>query len=123
VDGPEYNKNDKPMQLGPDKHSFPSGHCTRMVQLTLVIFKLTNDLTWRYAMVGWCVAIGVSRVMLGRHFVGDVLAGTFIVPWVAMWVQTRWFWLEPNACAEHHATLYAATGFRDHHLDGIVSRL
>jgi undecaprenyl-diphosphatase len=59
--------------LPPDQFSFPSGH-------TITAFAIAVSLGHPYSHAEPCLflmaaCIGVSRVMLGMHFVSDVLAG------------------------------------------------
>lgn len=58
---------------GPDVHSFPSGHAVRLATIAMwrgVLLPGQGWLAWPLLLlVGW------SRVALGIHYVGDVLAG------------------------------------------------
>lgn len=58
-------------------HSFPSGHATTAVAFALVLRTLANR---RYH--GWIVAfgfaIGLSRIVVGDHYLSDVIAGSFV---------------------------------------------
>lgn len=77
---------------GPDVHSFPSGHATRMAAIGvwgLPVFGRRGWLVWPMA-----AAIGWSRVRLGIHYVGDIAAGAALgagVGWVGrrLYVQAR----------------------------------
>ncbi len=59
-----------------DRFSFPSGHTSAAfcfaTTASLCFFGLE---TFLYC---WAAAIGVSRVLLGAHFPGDILAGAFL---------------------------------------------
>ncbi len=62
--------------LPPDQFSFPSGH-------TMTAFAVTVSMSLFYptlwpAMLLCACSIGVSRVLLGMHFLSDVLAGTLL---------------------------------------------
>lgn len=72
---------------GPDEHSFPSGHAMRMG----VIATWANDLWPRWGRLLWPLAalIGWSRVRLGIHYVGDVLAGWLLGAAIAGLVRRR----------------------------------
>mmetsp|Transcript_9328 Transcript_9328/g.16805 ORF Transcript_9328/g.16805 Transcript_9328/m.16805 type:complete len:226 (-) Transcript_9328:1198-1875(-) len=66
-----------------DKYSFPSGHATRSMFVSglscLVWFKYgVGSRAGCLLMLGWTLLLGCSRVVMGRHYVGDVLCG-FIV--------------------------------------------
>ncbi|MEQ8447390.1 MAG: phosphatase PAP2 family protein [Pelagibacterium sp.] len=58
-------------------HSFPSGHATTAVAFALVLRTLTNR---RFH--GWLIAfgfaIGLSRIVVGDHYLSDVIAGSFV---------------------------------------------
>lgn len=75
---------------GPDVHSFPSGHATRMAAIGvwgLLVFGRRGWLVWPVA-----AAIGWSRVRLGIHYVGDVVAGAALgagVGWAGRRLYTR----------------------------------
>jgi undecaprenyl-diphosphatase len=58
-----------------DKHSFPSGHATRIGTLTAVIGKSQLP-GWTKMLFGiWSLLVCFSRVALGAHFMGDIIAG------------------------------------------------
>ncbi|KAA8493791.1 Phospholipid phosphatase 6 [Porphyridium purpureum] len=66
-----------------DKFSFPSGHCTRL--MFVASFALGSYLKLRVGTPMTCVAltilanlVAVSRIALGRHYIGDVIAGTVL---------------------------------------------
>ena len=58
-------------------HSFPSGHATTALALALVLRTLANR---RFH--GWFLAfgfaIGLSRIVVGDHYLSDVIAGSFV---------------------------------------------
>ncbi|KAH9421296.1 hypothetical protein DERP_013745 [Dermatophagoides pteronyssinus] len=59
-----------------DKLSFPSGHASRSIYLALILskqFPFLMIFIWP-----WAFAVTISRVLYGRHFFGDILAGIFI---------------------------------------------
>ena len=62
--------------LPPDKFSFPSGHTMTAFALAVVV-----SLFYPSLMMGvlFCaVSIGASRILLGMHFLSDVLAGSLL---------------------------------------------
>ncbi|TYZ65625.1 hypothetical protein PybrP1_003739 [[Pythium] brassicae (nom. inval.)] len=77
--------------VGPDQHSFPSGHATRVGCIIGLVFYLAQtypETTREFFHVApavlcplvvlWGLAIGFSRVALGRHYPSDVFAGGVI---------------------------------------------
>ncbi|OQS01612.1 phosphatidic acid phosphatase [Achlya hypogyna] len=85
---PPHHKSDDRF-VGPDQHSFPSGHATRSWCLVALIFYLAHyypstlsDMlgAWSIrsfptAMIFWALIICFSRLALGRHYPSDILAG------------------------------------------------
>jgi membrane-associated phospholipid phosphatase len=69
---------DDVLSIGPDKYSFPSGHTSRAVFL-LFYFIRTNFFRTIPApvLIIWLSLVVASRVVLGRHYVSDVIAGIF----------------------------------------------
>ena len=64
------------LSIGPDKFSFPSGHTSRAVFL-LFYFILTSppQRIPHSVIIIWLTSVVASRILLGRHYVSDVLAG------------------------------------------------
>jgi undecaprenyl-diphosphatase len=59
--------------LPPDQFSFPSGHTMTAFSIALVVSYFYPSLEG--PMYFLAVSIGVSRIVLGMHFLSDVLAG------------------------------------------------
>jgi undecaprenyl-diphosphatase len=57
-----------------DPHSFPSGHASRTITMTIVVFAGPYPLIG-VALLVWSLMVGMSRIMLGVHYLYDVLAG------------------------------------------------
>lgn len=73
--------------IGPDKFSFPSGHSSRSILISCLLNDvckqyLFNQKLYYIASVSFLsiTAIGtcLSRILLLRHYLSDVLAGTFL---------------------------------------------
>ncbi|KAF7495106.1 putative lipid phosphate phosphatase beta [Sarcoptes scabiei] len=57
-----------------DKLSFPSGHASRSIYVALIF----SDLWFSFLVWIWAIAVALSRVLYGRHFLGDILAGCLL---------------------------------------------
>ncbi|XP_062219843.1 probable lipid phosphate phosphatase beta [Phragmites australis] len=69
---PDYNPADMDVAVAVDHWSFPSGHASRAF---LVAAFLAGGLQHCEALFLWAAATSASRVLLGRHYVLDVVAG------------------------------------------------
>lgn len=89
---PHYNMKAKDMNVvvAVDKFSFPSGHASRSAFIALfclVTFTSSSSegipghglifpkQILGVAVCGWAFVLGMSRCLMGRHYLGDVLAG------------------------------------------------
>ncbi|KAG8188052.1 hypothetical protein JTE90_009925 [Oedothorax gibbosus] len=67
------------MTFSIDKMSCPSGHTSRAVLLTLLL--VASSPGWgllHLVLFTWCTCTCASRVLLGRHYVGDVCIGVVL---------------------------------------------
>ena len=62
--------------LPPDQFSFPSGHTITAFAVAVTMSRFYHDLT--AMLLFFAVSIAVSRILLGMHFLSDVLAGVAI---------------------------------------------
>jgi undecaprenyl-diphosphatase len=65
-----------PFRIGYEYNSFPSGHAT-------TVFALAAALTlffprWRLPLFGFAVVVGLSRIIVGAHYLSDVMGGACI---------------------------------------------
>lgn len=67
-------------------HSFPSGHATTIVAFAFVLRTFTNR-RYHGAIITFGVAVGLSRVVVGDHFLSDVIAGSFVGLFSALLVR------------------------------------
>ncbi|CAG2161027.1 unnamed protein product [Oppiella nova] len=73
---PAYARQDDQLAvMGPDKHSLPSGHCSRATYVALFCgnHSLLSLLIWM-----WCLCVCASRLLLGRHHLLDAVIGVFL---------------------------------------------
>lgn len=73
---PVDNKDDQLGKFGPDKFSFPSGHASRSVFVAFFfIYLYTAPIVLWPSLLAWASSVCVSRVLMQRHYILDVLAG------------------------------------------------
>lgn len=64
------------MTYSVDKMSCPSGHTSRTVMLTYILISSSPHMYLLHPfLIVWCLCTCASRVLLGRHYIGDVLIG------------------------------------------------
>lgn len=59
-----------------DAHSFPSGHAARTMGLAVLFIKFEPTLA--IATIIWAACVSLARVLLGVHYVSDVVVGAAI---------------------------------------------
>jgi len=77
---PAINIEDDVLTVSVDKYSFPSGHATRatLLLLYLCVSYYATDAVCQSVIVGWAFCVIISRVIIGRHHVTDVISGCLI---------------------------------------------
>ncbi|EIE23953.1 acid phosphatase/Vanadium-dependent haloperoxidase [Coccomyxa subellipsoidea C-169] len=79
---PVYNNaGDFLLVVAVDSFSFPSGHAARAMFLALyalVWLQQGSQMAWAVPIIVWGLATAFSRCLMGRHFLGDVLAGLLV---------------------------------------------
>lgn len=92
---PPVNRNDMFFTVSIDNHSFPSGHASRVVFLACLILNYTTlNVVLKTAALAWSISVVASRVLLGRHYVGDVIGGAvlglceYVVIMAIFWMST-----------------------------------
>jgi undecaprenyl-diphosphatase len=73
--------------LPPDQFSFPSGHTITAFAVNVTFSVFYPDIT--AALVFFAVSVAASRILLGMHFLSDVLAGVAIgtgLGLISLWV-------------------------------------
>ncbi|MEZ5524079.1 MAG: phosphatase PAP2 family protein [Pseudomonadales bacterium] len=59
-----------------DKFSFPSGHTAAAFLLATLVLLVYGTAAW--VLLPWAVCVGASRIVLGVHFPGDIIAGAIL---------------------------------------------
>ena len=62
--------------LPPDRFSFPSGHAINAFAFAVSIGHFEHSLL--YGLLFCALSVAISRIMLGLHFLSDVLAGSLL---------------------------------------------
>lgn len=77
--------------IGPDKFSFPSGHATRAFYVLVFFTKLfpLSIIFWM-PITAWAVSVVLSRLILKRHYLLDVVAGSIIGILEALFLGLIW---------------------------------
>jgi undecaprenyl-diphosphatase len=65
-----------------DKFSFPSGHTSAAFCIATISVLIFGGLSM--VMFAWALMVGISRVIVGVHFPGDLLAGALMGSGIAM---------------------------------------
>lgn len=67
------------LSINPDKFSFPSGHASRAFFI-LIFFTALEPLPLLFwpPMFAWAISVSLSRLLLYRHHILDVLAGVLL---------------------------------------------
>lgn len=77
--------------IGPDKFSFPSGHATRAFYVLVFFTKLFPlSLIFWMPITAWAVSVVLSRLILKRHYLLDVVAGSIIGILEALFLGLIW---------------------------------
>ncbi len=74
--------------VGYDSNSFPSGHATTISAAAVILWSMFPK--WRVPIVLLWLSTCASRLMLGAHFLGDVIAGCALGASVGALVLTTW---------------------------------
>lgn len=85
------NKNDQWITIGPDVYSFPSGHVSRAFFIVFYFSKLVplNEF-YILCICIWAVAVAFSRILLRRHHLLDVIAGSILGFLVSLATSVIW---------------------------------
>lgn len=88
---PSHNRMDMFATFSVDAYSFPSGHATRAAMCgRFLLSHLVLAAPLRVLVLLWVGIVGLSRVLLGRHNVTDVLFGFWMGYWQYNLVEMLW---------------------------------
>jgi undecaprenyl-diphosphatase len=65
-----------PFRIGYEYNSFPSGHATTVFALTTAAALFFPR--WRLPLVSFAAVVGLSRIVVGAHYLSDVIAGAYV---------------------------------------------
>lgn len=88
---PSANRPDMFAAVGPDKFSFPSGHASRAVFIALFfIFLYPLFFIFYFPLTAWVTSVCISRILLRRHHLLDVLGGIALGVFEAALLSLIW---------------------------------
>ncbi|KAK9499864.1 hypothetical protein O3M35_002818 [Rhynocoris fuscipes] len=77
--------------VGPDQYSFPSGHVSRAVFVTCFFIGLyPSAYILHIVLISWAVAVSISRILLRRHHILDVLGGILLGLAESWFIAVMW---------------------------------
>ncbi|XP_028174796.1 polyisoprenoid diphosphate/phosphate phosphohydrolase PLPP6 isoform X1 [Ostrinia nubilalis] len=63
-------------EIGPDKYSFPSGHASRATLIAFILmYQDPISFIFYPPLLAWVTSVALSRILLERHYILDVLGG------------------------------------------------
>uniref|UniRef100_H3CK22 Polyisoprenoid diphosphate/phosphate phosphohydrolase PLPP6 n=2 Tax=Tetraodon nigroviridis TaxID=99883 RepID=H3CK22_TETNG len=93
---PAHNRMDMFATVSVDRYSFPSGHATRAAMCgRFLLAHLVLAAPLRVLVLLWTGLVGLSRVLLGRHNVTDVVFGFWMG--YCQYNLVEMLWLSPQA--------------------------
>ncbi|CAH0747101.1 unnamed protein product [Diatraea saccharalis] len=82
----------KLLAVGPDKYSFPSGHVSRAIMIAFILTCIDPvSIIFYPPLFAWVISVSISRVLMERHYILDVLAGAGIGMLEGLFMGLLWF--------------------------------
>ena len=74
---PSFNEGSIPLSISSvDRYAFPSGHTSRCVALAALFCYMSPFIRlWSGLTCLWAMSVSLSRIVIGRHHIFDVIAG------------------------------------------------
>lgn len=66
----------EPLRIGYEYNSFPSGHATTVFALAAALSFFFPR--WRLPLFSFAAVVGLSRIIVGAHYLSDVMAGAYV---------------------------------------------
>lgn len=80
-----------------DVYAFPAGHASRAAMVSkFFLSHLVLAVPLRILLVLWALCVGLSRVMIGRHHITDVISG-FVIGYLQFRL-VELVWMSSNTC-------------------------
>lgn len=77
-----------PLTFQANWNAFPSGHATTMGALAVFFGRVLPRAKW--VAIAVAILVAVSRVLVGKHYPSDVIAGLALGAVLAIWMLDRW---------------------------------
>lgn len=78
-------------QMGPDVFSFPSGHASRAIFVAYFFIRLWPvHFIFHLPLISWALGVSISRLLLNRHYIGDILAGCLLGVLEGLVIELLW---------------------------------
>ncbi|XP_050665610.1 polyisoprenoid diphosphate/phosphate phosphohydrolase PLPP6 [Leptidea sinapis] len=75
----------------PDKYSFPSGHASRATLVAVILIYIEPiSIIFYPPLIAWVTSVSISRILLERHYILDVLGGIGIGLIEALFMSMIW---------------------------------
>ena len=74
-------------------YGFFSAHAANAIGFACAASIILKSRTWKIVLPIWAILVGVSRVFVGKHFLGDVLVGFMVGAFFGILFARFFLWL------------------------------